>query len=237
MPFGKPHANPDVADHHAGDMPMLAADASGNGDGSMSYSTPSTIGGAGDIVGRAAIVRKDAGRLHDPPPRGNSGARVACGVIRRDVKREAAREPRRVSTAAASVLERAAVRRGAGLRHRLRRSSLARARPARSCARSCGSFARACGRRRSRRRRSTLPAGSIDEHVRRGLGAVLRAPCARGRRSAPPSAPRPARRIHALICAAVLYSRCDWLVELIDSQTTSFAAPTSFCSPCMLPLR
>ena len=52
-PFGKPHANPNVADHHAG-----------------------------DIVGRAVIVHKDPDDFTTQPT-GNSGARVACGVIRR----------------------------------------------------------------------------------------------------------------------------------------------------------
>ena len=79
-PFGKPHANPSVADHHAGDMPMLSADASGNATLDVVLDTI-TIGGAGDIVGRAVIVHKDPDDFTTQPT-GNSGARVACGVIR-----------------------------------------------------------------------------------------------------------------------------------------------------------
>ena len=80
-PFGKPHANPNVADHHAGDMPMLAADASGNATLDVVLDSI-TIGGAGDIIGRAVIVHKDPDDFTTQPT-GNSGARVACGVIRR----------------------------------------------------------------------------------------------------------------------------------------------------------
>jgi Cu-Zn family superoxide dismutase len=80
-PFGKPHAHPNMADRHAGDMPMLAADASGNATLDVVLDTI-TIGGAGDIVGRAVVVHKDSDDFATQPT-GNSGARVACGVIRR----------------------------------------------------------------------------------------------------------------------------------------------------------
>ena len=80
-PFAKPHAHPNVADRHAGDMPMLVADASGNATLDVVLDTI-TIGGAGDIVGRAVIVHKDPDDFTTQPT-GNSGARVACGVVRR----------------------------------------------------------------------------------------------------------------------------------------------------------
>ena len=80
-PLAKPHGNPAVPDHHAGDMPMLSADASGNATLDVVLDTI-TIGGAGDIVGRAVIVHKDPDDFTTQPT-GNSGARVACGVIRR----------------------------------------------------------------------------------------------------------------------------------------------------------
>ena len=81
-PLGKPHSYPTVEDRHAGDMPMLAADTSGNAvlDGELDVIT---IGaGATDIVGKAVIVHKD-GDDFKTQPTGNAGARVACGVIRK----------------------------------------------------------------------------------------------------------------------------------------------------------
>ena len=82
-PQGKPHGAPSAADHHAGDMPMLVADGAGNAmltaeiDGITIGS-----GAATDIVGRSVIVHKDPDDFKTQPT-GNSGARVACGVIRK----------------------------------------------------------------------------------------------------------------------------------------------------------
>jgi len=78
-PSGKPHG-PQDADHHAGDMPMLQADASGNATLTTDLSGISIGSGAGDIVGKAVIVHKDADD-YKTQPTGNSGARVACGAI------------------------------------------------------------------------------------------------------------------------------------------------------------
>ena len=78
-PTGKPHGDPTTADHHAGDMPQLVADASGKATLTADL-TPMTIGGSNDIVGKAVIVHKDADDFKTQPT-GNSGARVACGVI------------------------------------------------------------------------------------------------------------------------------------------------------------
>ena len=81
-PLGKPHSYPTVEDRHAGDMPMLAADSTGNAvlDGELDVITIG--GGPTDIVGKALIVHKDADDFKTQPT-GNSGARVACGVIRK----------------------------------------------------------------------------------------------------------------------------------------------------------
>lgn len=79
-PSGKPHGDPNASDHHAGDMPMLHADASGNAMLSAELG-PMTVGsGITDIVGKSVIVHKDADDFKTQPT-GNSGARVACGVI------------------------------------------------------------------------------------------------------------------------------------------------------------
>ena len=79
-PTGKPHGDPNVPDHHAGDMPMLQADASGNAMLSADLG-PMTVGsGVTDIVGKSVIVHKDSDDFKTQPT-GNSGARVACGII------------------------------------------------------------------------------------------------------------------------------------------------------------
>ena len=80
-PTGKPHGNPNLPDHHAGDMPTLVADASGNATLSSDVDVMTIGSGATDIVGKAVIVHKDPDDFTTQPT-GNSGARVACGVIR-----------------------------------------------------------------------------------------------------------------------------------------------------------
>ena len=81
-PLGKPHAAPTGPDRHAGDMPMLAADAAGNAVLDAELDVITIGGGATDIVGKAVIVHKD-GDDFKTQPTGNAGARVACGVIRK----------------------------------------------------------------------------------------------------------------------------------------------------------
>lgn len=79
-PTAKPHGHPEHADHHAGDLPQLVADAAGNA--ALTATLPGlTIGsGAANIVGRGLIVHAAADDFKTQPT-GNSGARVACGVI------------------------------------------------------------------------------------------------------------------------------------------------------------
>lgn len=80
-PGGKKHGSPLVPDHHAGDLPMLAADAAGQATLTTQIEGV-TIGDGGpnDIVGRSVVIHKDADD-YSSQPAGNSGARVACGVI------------------------------------------------------------------------------------------------------------------------------------------------------------
>jgi Cu-Zn family superoxide dismutase len=61
-------------------MPMLQADASGNATLTADLGVITIGGGATDIVGKSVIVHKDADD-YKTQPTGNSGARVACGVI------------------------------------------------------------------------------------------------------------------------------------------------------------
>lgn len=79
-PTGKPHGAPGAPEHHAGDMPMLEADASGNATLSAELSGLTLGGGAADIVGRSVVVHKDPDDYHSQPA-GNSGPRIGCGVI------------------------------------------------------------------------------------------------------------------------------------------------------------
>lgn len=81
-PLAKPHAHPTVADRHAGDLPMLEADASGNATLTATIDVITIGSAATDIVGRGVIVHKDPDDWKTQPT-GNSGARIACGVIAR----------------------------------------------------------------------------------------------------------------------------------------------------------
>ena len=82
-PMGKAHAHPSDPDHHAGDMPMLTADPAGVVYATGELDVISIGSGAADIVGKAVIVHKDPDDFKTQPT-GNSGARLACGVIRRN---------------------------------------------------------------------------------------------------------------------------------------------------------
>jgi Cu-Zn family superoxide dismutase len=79
-PQGKPHGDPTAPDHHAGDMPMLIADSYGEANLTVELGVMTVGGGASDVIGRSVIVHKDADD-YKTQPTGNSGARLACGVI------------------------------------------------------------------------------------------------------------------------------------------------------------
>jgi Cu-Zn family superoxide dismutase len=81
-PLGKPHAHPSTADRHAGDMPMLVADSAGNASFTAELDVITIGGGSADVVGKGVIVHKDPDDFKTQPT-GNSGARVACGVVRK----------------------------------------------------------------------------------------------------------------------------------------------------------
>jgi Cu-Zn family superoxide dismutase len=81
-PQGGPRGDPSAADHHGCDLPMLEADAAGNATPTAEIGGVTFGAGAGDIVGRGVIVHKDADDCKTQPT-GNSGARVACGVVRK----------------------------------------------------------------------------------------------------------------------------------------------------------
>ena len=81
-PGSKPHGPPDSAEHHAGDMPALKADAQGRADIKFTLTGVSIGSGAADIVGRGLIVHAMPDDYRTQPT-GNSGARIACAVIAR----------------------------------------------------------------------------------------------------------------------------------------------------------
>ena len=81
-PAGQPHAHTSTTMRHAGDMPMLVADSSGNATLTVELDVMTIGSGPADIVGKGLIVHKDPDDFKTQPT-GNSGARVACGVIRK----------------------------------------------------------------------------------------------------------------------------------------------------------
>jgi Cu-Zn family superoxide dismutase len=79
-PTGAPHGDPMGGAHHAGDLPALKADAKGVAKLDTTVSGISVAAGATSIVGRGLIVHADPDD-YKTQPTGNSGARLACGVI------------------------------------------------------------------------------------------------------------------------------------------------------------
>ncbi|MGD7095630.1 superoxide dismutase family protein [Ralstonia pseudosolanacearum] len=79
-PTGQPHGDPRSGPHHAGDIPMLQSDASGKAVGSIVLTGVTLTPGATSLVGRAVIVHAGMDD-YKTQPTGNSGGRVACGVI------------------------------------------------------------------------------------------------------------------------------------------------------------
>lgn len=80
-PAAKPHG-PQHADHHAGDMPNVRSDGSGNASATFEISGVSIGSGAPDIVGKGLIVHRDPDDYASQPA-GNAGPRIACAVIRK----------------------------------------------------------------------------------------------------------------------------------------------------------
>jgi len=79
-PAGKPHGSPDSAERHGGDLGNLTADKSGNATLSIEVSGITLDQSANSIVGKGVVVHANPDDLRSQPA-GNSGPRVACGVI------------------------------------------------------------------------------------------------------------------------------------------------------------
>ena len=78
-PDNAPHG-PQGGPHHAGDMPSLVADASGNAKATFMLDGVTVAAGPKSVVGRGLIVHKDPDD-YKTQPTGNAGARIACAVI------------------------------------------------------------------------------------------------------------------------------------------------------------
>jgi len=79
-PEGVAHGSFDHPPHHAGDLPNLTADDKGQVHTSFEVTYLSVGSGGSDVAGRSVVVHRDADDFKSQPA-GNSGPRLACGVI------------------------------------------------------------------------------------------------------------------------------------------------------------
>ena len=80
-PTNAQHGNPQGAAHHAGDMLNAKSDANGAAQVDVVASGVSlTSGQPNDVRGKAVVLHEKADDYASQPA-GNSGARIACGVI------------------------------------------------------------------------------------------------------------------------------------------------------------
>jgi len=75
-PAGKPHGHHDTDQHHGGDLPNLTANA--QGEARLGAEVKGLT--LNEIIGRSVVVHADPDDYKSQPA-GNSGKRVACGVI------------------------------------------------------------------------------------------------------------------------------------------------------------
>ena len=78
-PGGAPHACPDAASHHAGDLGNIVIQADGKGHLDVTTSAIS-LSGSTSVIGRSLILHSAADDCTTQPT-GNAGGRLACGVI------------------------------------------------------------------------------------------------------------------------------------------------------------
>jgi len=77
-PTNQHHGGPTTAMHHEGDLGNVETDASGKTH--LSWMGKLSLSGANSIIGKSVVVHEKEDDLKTDPS-GNSGARVACGVI------------------------------------------------------------------------------------------------------------------------------------------------------------
>jgi superoxide dismutase, Cu-Zn family len=81
-PTNKPHAAPDAAERHVGDMGNVQADVLGKAKLEYVDHQISLTNDERSVIGRSVVVHAKADDLKSQPA-GDSGARVSCGVIGR----------------------------------------------------------------------------------------------------------------------------------------------------------
>lgn len=85
-PSGGRHGAPDSNNHHLGDLGNIEADANGRAVLDLTaHGFSVALMGATSIDGRSIVIHAKEDDFSDPA--GNSGARVACGVIESDMMR------------------------------------------------------------------------------------------------------------------------------------------------------
>jgi Cu-Zn family superoxide dismutase len=77
-PTHKHHGGPTTAERHEGDLGNIEADASGKAH--LDWTGKLKLSGAESIIGKSAVVHEKEDDLKTDPS-GNSGGRIACGVI------------------------------------------------------------------------------------------------------------------------------------------------------------
>src|SRR2546421_4217314 len=77
-PTHQHHGGPATAEHHTGDLGNIEADASGKAH--LDWKGKMSLNGPDSIIGKSVVVHEKEDDLKSDPA-GNSGARVACGVI------------------------------------------------------------------------------------------------------------------------------------------------------------
>lgn len=83
-PAGGTHGKFAAPGSHAGDLPSLVADAGGAARFSFDdHMLSMTEGAANNVIGRALVLHRDRDDFTTQPA-GNSGPRIACGVISRN---------------------------------------------------------------------------------------------------------------------------------------------------------
>jgi Cu-Zn family superoxide dismutase len=77
-PTQQHHGGPTTLDHHTGDLGNIVADSSGKAH--LDWKGKLSLSGKDSIIGRSVVVHEKEDDLKTDPA-GNSGARIACGII------------------------------------------------------------------------------------------------------------------------------------------------------------